>query len=103
LVVVPISLPMLSNGINWFLRSVLLVRFPTRWLTAPAPALPLSPRGSRHTPFSSRLHPLRQPVKPAAHVRRFHRQPDARGLRPIERPQTRQPHCPDPLKLYQVI
>src|SRR5579885_778444 len=39
-----------------------------------------------------RLHPLRQPVKPAAHVRRFHRQPDARGLRPIERPQTRQPH-----------
>src|SRR5579872_5480036 len=52
---------MLSNGINWFLRSVLLVRFPTRWLTAPAPALPLSPRGSRNTPFSSRLYHSTKP------------------------------------------
>src|SRR5579885_476548 len=41
-----------------------------------------------------RLHPLGQTVKPAAHVRRFHRQPDAHRLRPIERPQTRKPDHP---------
>src|ERR1039458_3850013 len=43
-----------------------------------------------------RAHPLRQPVKPAAHVRRLARQPDARPLRPqavfVQRAQTRQPH-----------
>src|SRR5579884_1117370 len=64
---------MLSNGINWFLRSVLLVRFPTRWLTAPAPALPLSPRGSRNTPFSSRLYHSTKPSR--SHARIFNRSP----------------------------
>src|SRR5579885_2323645 len=64
---------MLSNGINWFLRSVLLVRFPTRWLTAPAPALPLSPRGSRNTPFSSRLYHSTKPSR--SHTRIFNRSP----------------------------
>src|SRR5579885_2118728 len=38
-----------------------------------------------------RLHPFRQAVKPAAHVRRFHRQPNARALCAIQRPQTRKP------------
>src|SRR5271156_2446256 len=39
-----------------------------------------------------RTHSLGQPIKPAAHIRRFHRQPDARRLQAIQRAQTRQTH-----------
>src|SRR5215472_1520147 len=43
---------------------------------------------------NDRSHTFRQPIKSAAHVRRFAGHPDPRSLRAIHRLQTRQPHHP---------